>query len=141
MVYTHLYTVPLQRRLTRDWVLELDRQEYAMRRMLNYVFESVTNRIVSYLEAGPESNLCYWILRGKIGPDSSRCVAAMLDLRWNACWKVNMLLRQQFWRVHLGRPRDRQGHIASWSMALEEISAFLWLRSTIWQRSERAQHN
>ena len=141
VVYAHLYTVPLQRRISRDWVLELDRQERAMRRMLAFVFDSVTDRIVSYLDAGPDSNLCFWILRASgIGPDASRCAAAMLDLRWDTRLNVGVMLRQQFWHVHLGRPRDRRGHTDSWEMALEEICDFLSFHSRMLQRGERAQH-
>ena len=121
-------------------MLELDRQERAMRRMLSFVFDSVTDRIVSYLDAGPDSNLCFWILRASgIGPDASRCAAAMLDLRWDTRWNVGVMLRQQFWHVHLGRPRDRRGHTDSWIMALEEISDFLSFHSRMLQRGERAQ--
>ena len=80
VVYAHLYTVPLQRRISRDWVLELDRQERAMRRMLAFVLDSVIDTILSYLDAGRESYLCFWILREKTGPDISRCAASMLDL-------------------------------------------------------------
>ena len=107
VVYAHLYSVTLERRLSRDWVLELDRQERAMRRMLAFVLDSVTDTILSYLDAGRESYLCFWILRGKIGPDISRCAASMLDLRWHVRWDVGVLLRQQFWHVHLDKPRDR----------------------------------
>ena len=122
-------------------MLELDRQERAMRRMLAFVFDSVTDRIVSYLDAGPDSYLCFWILRASgIGPDASRCAAAMLDLRWDTRLNVGVMLRQQFWHVHLGRPRDRRGHTDSWEMTLEEICDFLSFHSRMLQRGERAQH-
>ena len=142
VVYAVLYEVPLQRRISRDWVLELDRQERAMRRMLAFVFDSVTDRIISYLDAGPDSNLCFWILQKskKIGPDNSRHAAAMLDLRWHVPWDVGVMLRQQFWHVHLGRARYHLGHSASWKKALVEIWDFLSFHSRMLQRGERAQH-
>ena len=141
VVYAVLYEVPLQHRSSGDWVLELDRQERAMRRTLAFVFDSVTDRIVSYLDAGPDSNLCFWILRASgIGPDTGRCAAAMLDLRWDTRLNVGVMLRQQFWHVHLGRPRDRRGHSASWKMVLVEISDFLSFHSRMLQKSERAQY-
>ena len=140
VVYAQLYSVPLQRRLSGDWVLELDRQERAMRRMLAFVLDSVTDTILSYLDAGRESYLCFWILRGKTGPDISRCAASMLDLRWHLRWDVSVLLRQHFWHVHLGKPRDRIGHRNSWKMALVEIWEFLWFHNKILQKRERVQH-
>ena len=139
VVHAQLYSVPLQRRFSRDWVLELDRQERAMRRMLAFVLDSVTDTILSYLDAGRESYLCFWILRGKTGPDISRCAASMLDLRWHVRWDVGVLLRQQFWHVHLDKPRDRQGHADSWKMALAEIWDFLWFHSKMLQRRERVR--
>ena len=138
VVYAQLYSVPLQRRLSRDRVLELDRQERVMRGMLAFVLDSVTDTILSYLDAGRESYLCFWILRGKIGPDISRCAASMLDLRWHVRWDVGTLLRQQFWHVHLDKPRDHRGHADSWCMALEEIWDFLCFHSRL-QRRERVR--
>ena len=136
IVYAKLYSVPLRRRIfDRGWKLELDRQQRVMRRMLAFVLDSVTYTILSYLDAGRESDRCFWVCRRKMGPDISRCAASMLDLRRHVRWDVGVLLRQQFWHVHLDKPRDRCGHERSWKMALVEIQDFLWFHS----RSQRRQ--
>ena len=110
-----------------------------MRRMLALVVDSVTDTILSYLDAGRESYLCFWILRKKTRPDISRYAASMLDLRWHVRWDVGVLLRQQFWHVHLDKPRDRCGHSLSWKMALVEIWDFLWFHSKMLQKRERVR--
>ena len=110
-VYEHLYNLPVRRRVCREWVLELRRQEFAMRQMLAFVLDPVTDSFFSYLDAGPDSNFCFWILRQtRLGFGVSRRAAAMLDLRWDARFTIGVLLRMHFWYVHLGRPQDRCGH-------------------------------
>ena len=141
VVYLHLYSVPFPRRISMEWLLELDRQQTAMRRMLAFVFDSVADKICSYVDAGPCSNLCFWTLRAsRMPPCICRYAAAMLDQRWDTRFTVGELLRKKFWHVHLGKPVDRMGHERSWTMALKEIYDFLRFHPRMLQSSEGAQH-
>ena len=54
LVYDQLYDVNVARRGRSDWILELNRQILAMRKLLSFMLDPCVENILKFLDAAPK---------------------------------------------------------------------------------------
>ena len=140
LVYHALYSddLPLHRRITSDWIRELERQTKSMAFCLSVILKPCVERVLSFLEADFE-NVKYFLavkhcpLLGPCRLSIASRVAHCLDVYRHS---VRRILRASFMQCYwdrIGRPRDHVGDSKAWHAACQEIVDFAYYSASSYQ--------
>ena len=131
LVYWQLYQVNVARRVSRDWILERNRQMRAMRNILAFMLDPCVERILDFLDAGIDSDSCYVALRSSrsISTVVVRHVARFLDQRFSLRTLIRSACLDWYWRLGVSGADPASwrscGDPASWRRFCQECMDYL----------------